>query len=55
MKFQKPRRQIAGPSSAIGLMRFFDTEMAGPKISPEFVFIVSVLIVLAVLAIKLLG
>ncbi|HIH09138.1 MAG TPA: preprotein translocase subunit Sec61beta [Candidatus Diapherotrites archaeon] len=27
----------SGPSSSIGIMRFFDADSGGPKVSPEFV------------------
>ncbi len=40
VKLKKGRR-TTGPSSTIGLMRFFDTESKGPKVSPEFVIIAS--------------
>ena len=35
-------KSVSGPSSSIGLMRFFDAETKGPKITPEFVVAVSV-------------
>jgi len=38
MKFQKTSGP-SGPSSALGITRFFDTETPGPKMSPEFVVI----------------
>ncbi len=37
MKFNTVRNDTSGPSSSIGIMRFFDTDIGGPKISPEFV------------------
>lgn len=37
----KKGRSTTGPSSTIGLMRFFDAETKGPKVSPEFVVIAS--------------
>ena len=42
MKFTRPSEGMAGPSSAIGIMRFFDQDTAGPKLTPEFVFVVAV-------------
>lgn len=52
MKMQKGSA-TAGPSSAIGLMRFFDTEMAGPKFSPQFVIVVAIVIVAAILVMRI--
>ena len=43
---------VSGPSSSIGIMRFFDADTAGPKMSPEFVIIVSVVLIVIVLAAK---
>lgn len=40
MKFQRSSDIGGGPSSSIGIMRFFDTDMGGPKLSPEFVLAV---------------
>ncbi|MFH1256179.1 MAG: preprotein translocase subunit Sec61beta [Candidatus Diapherotrites archaeon] len=37
MKFQKTRSDVSGPSSTLGIMRFFDTDTTGPKLTPEFV------------------
>lgn len=54
MKLQKAKG-MAGPSSSIGLMRFFDTEMAGPKISPEFALILTTVIVVLVLVMRFIG
>lgn len=35
-------RSVSGPSSTIGLMRFFDTETRGPKITPQFIIAISI-------------
>ncbi len=45
----------AGPSSSIGIMRFFDADTSGPKIAPEAIIVVSGIFIAAVLVIKLLG
>ena len=45
----------SGPSSAIGIIRFFDTDSGGPKISPEFVLIVALAFTLIVAVIQFLG
>ena len=40
MKMQKMKNaglSGGGPSSSIGIMRFFDTDMGGPKLTTEFV------------------
>lgn len=53
MKFEKPKNLPsggAGPSSAIGIMRFFDIEAGGPKLSPEFVLVVAVVFVAGMIA-----
>ncbi|MAG22439.1 MAG: preprotein translocase subunit Sec61beta [Candidatus Diapherotrites archaeon] len=43
-----------GPSSSLGIMRFFDADTAGPKLSPEFVVIIAVALIAVVVAAKLL-
>ncbi len=45
----------SGPSSAIGIMRFFDADTGGPKISPEFVLVVALLFTVIVAAIHMFG
>jgi len=42
MKFQRTASDASGPSSSIGIMRFFDQDMGGPKLSPEFILILVV-------------
>ncbi len=37
-------KSTSAPSSTIGLMRFFDAESKGPKISPQFVIVLTVAI-----------
>jgi len=51
MKFKKSGAGMAGPSSALGIMRFFDTDTGGPKITPEMVIIAAVLLAVIVLII----
>ena len=43
----------SGPSSSIGIMRFFDTDSGGPKISPEFVIAVALAFTLIVAVLQL--
>ena len=53
MKFDKAKTMPgAGPSSAIGIMRFFDQDTGGPKMTPEFVVGFSVVFVVFVLLVK---
>ena len=42
----------SGPSSSLGIMRFFDVDTGGPKMSPEFVVIVAVMVIVVILLIK---
>lgn len=50
MKLSRSKTTGTGPSSAIGIMRFFDADTPGPKLSPHFVvvatFIVAVIMIL---------
>lgn len=43
----------SGPSSSIGIIRFFDTDSGGPKIRPEFVLGFAVVFTLIIVAIQL--
>jgi len=54
MKFQRTVGGT-GPSTGIGIMRFFDSDVGGPKISPEFVVIVSAVIVMAIVLFQFLS
>lgn len=45
---------VTGPSSSLGIMRFFDTDTAGPKLTPEFVVGASIALIAIVLVAKLL-
>ena len=45
----KPSADGGGPSSAIGIMRFFDADSKSPKLSPYFVLGVSLVFVIAML------
>jgi preprotein translocase subunit Sec61beta len=55
MKFQKTASTGGGPSSSIGIMRFFDQDMGGPKLSPEFVAVAVVGFVFVMLLLHFLG
>jgi len=54
VKYQKGPG-VSGPSSAIGIMRFFDVDTGGPKLTPEFVVGVSIVLIIVVVAIKLMS
>lgn len=43
---------VAGPSSSVGIARFFDTDTSGPKLSPEFVLGISVAFVILMFVLK---
>lgn len=43
---------VSGPSSSIGIMRFFDAETPGPKMTPEFVIGLAIIVIAVVLVIK---
>jgi preprotein translocase subunit Sec61beta len=49
VKFTKNKPQAGGPSSAIGITRFFDAESKSPKLSPYFVVAVSIAFIIIVL------
>ncbi|MFH1663556.1 MAG: preprotein translocase subunit Sec61beta [archaeon] len=42
----------SSPSSSLGIMRFFDVDTGGPKLSPEFVIGVCVVLIIVVLLVK---
>jgi len=46
---------VSGPSSSLGIMRFFDSEMEGPKMTPEFVMIVTVAFVAIEIAMHMMS
>lgn len=54
VKFIKSRPQdgASGPSSAIGIMRFFDADSKSPKLSPYFVFGAIIVFAILILVLK---
>ncbi|MBS3061578.1 MAG: preprotein translocase subunit Sec61beta [Candidatus Diapherotrites archaeon] len=42
-----------GPSSSLGIMRFFDVETGGPKLSPQFVVGLSVAFVILIMVLRI--
>ena len=49
VKFIKSKPKTPGPSSAIGITRFFDAESRSPKLSPYFVVGVTIVFIIIVL------
>ncbi len=43
---------ISGPSSSIGIMRFFDVDTKGPKLTPEFVVGLAIAVIVLVFIVK---
>jgi len=43
---------VSGPSSGLGIMRFFDADTSGPKLSPEFVVGMAIALIAIVLVFK---
>lgn len=52
MKWQTSAGGMAGPSSSIGILRFFDVDTEGPKMTPTTVVVLTVFFVLAALVAK---
>ncbi|HZX19608.1 MAG TPA: preprotein translocase subunit Sec61beta [archaeon] len=50
MKFTKNSAASSGPSSSIGIMRFTDTQLGGPKIPPEAVVVFALIFGIAIAA-----
>lgn len=53
VKFTHSRPDALGPSSSLGIMRYFE-DTGAPKISPEFVIGICVVLIVIMLAIQLL-
>lgn len=43
---------MSGPSSSLGIMRFFDVETGGPKLTPEFTVGISIAFVALILVLR---
>lgn len=52
MKFTSSGPAASSPSSSLGIMRFFDTDTGGPKLTPEFVLVVCAVFAVIVLVAK---
>lgn len=48
----KPSEAGGGPSSAIGIMRFFDADSKSPQINPYFMIGLIVVLIVIVLVLK---
>jgi preprotein translocase subunit Sec61beta len=48
----KPSEAGSGPSSAIGIMRFFDADSKSPQLSPYFLIGVTIVFIIALLVLK---
>jgi len=44
--------RVSSPTSEIGIMRFFDAEVAGPKLSPYLIVGLCIAFIIIVIAIK---
>ena len=55
VKFTQSAPQGQGPSSAIGVQRFFDVQEGGPQLSPVMVFGAAIALIVIILAIKISG
>ncbi|VVB74885.1 Sec61beta family protein [uncultured archaeon] len=54
VKFTKSKNETGGPTSAIGIMQFFDADSKSPKLSPYFVVVATAIFVVIIVAIKLM-
>lgn len=55
MKFNQTKTTTQQPSSALGIMRFFDSDSKTPKISPEIVAGITIAFVVLVILIGKTG
>jgi preprotein translocase subunit Sec61beta len=53
VKFTKSRASTPGPSSAIGITRFFDADTKGPKMSPYFVVGATFALIIGIIILKI--
>ena len=55
MKFVKNKPTTGGPSSAIGITRFFDAESKSPKMSPYFIVGATVVLIVILIVMHMMG
>ena len=54
VKFTQSAPQGQGPSSGIGVQRFFDTDEGGPRLTPEMVLVAAVALIVVMLVLHVL-
>ncbi len=52
VKFTQSAPQESGPSTGIGIQRFFDTDEGGPKLTPPMVFGFAIVVIVVMLALQ---
>ena len=55
MKFTQTKQTSQAPSSAIGIMRFFDSDSKTPKVNPELIMGITIAFVLLMIVIGHFG
>ena len=55
VKFTQSAPQSQGPSSGIGVQRFFDTDEGGPQLTPEMVFGFAIVVCVLFVALHVLN
>ncbi|NMA44469.1 MAG: preprotein translocase subunit Sec61beta [Candidatus Diapherotrites archaeon] len=54
VKFIKNKSTGTGPSSAIGIMRFFDANTKSPQLNPYFVMATIIIIVVGMIVLQMM-
>lgn len=54
VKFVKNKSTESGPSSAIGIMRFFDANTKSPQLNPYFVMAAVIVIVAGMIVLQMM-
>ncbi len=55
VKFTQSAPQAQGPSSGIGVQRFFDTDEGGPQLTPQMIFGFTIAVIILFVAARLFG
>lgn len=55
VKFTQSAPQAQGPSSGIGVQRFFDTDEGGPQLTPQMIFGFTIAVIILFVAVRLFG
>ncbi len=53
VKFTQSAPQSQGPSSSIGIQRFFDTDEGGPQLTPAMVFGAAVVVIVVTVVLRM--